>query len=169
MSSGGLVLAGRVSRGRRRSPCPSAGTRSGAGSRRPRQKAQAHVSASRIARAAAPSAARSRLLAGSLTACGAAGDFSRSPGRSGRVLAGAVVNDDVLLQPEPDGGYTVTCLSLPGLVTYGETLEQARAMAVEAVEVYLESLQIDDAPIPRSDVVDPGPLIEAVRVRFGRG
>jgi predicted RNase H-like HicB family nuclease len=54
-------------------------------------------------------------------------------------------------------------------VTYGETLEEARAMAVEAVEVYLESLQIDDAPIPASDVVEPGPLIEAVRVRFGRG
>ena len=28
---------------------------------------------------------------------------------------------NVLLQPEPEGGYTVTCPSLPGLVTYGET------------------------------------------------
>ena len=28
----------------------------------------------------------------------------------------------------------VTCPSLPGLVTYGETLEEARAMAVEAIE-----------------------------------
>jgi hypothetical protein len=39
---------------------------------------------------------------------------------------------NILLQPEPEGGYTVTCPSLPGLVTYGETLEEARAMAVEA-------------------------------------
>ena len=50
---------------------------------------------------------------------------------------------NVLLQPEPEGGYTVTCPSLPGLVTYGETLEEARAMAAEAIEAYLESQQID--------------------------
>lgn len=76
---------------------------------------------------------------------------------------------NILLQPEPEGGYTVTCPSLPGLVTYGETLEEARAMAVEAVEAYLESLQIDDEPIPESDVVEPSPLIEPVRVRLGHG
>jgi predicted RNase H-like HicB family nuclease len=62
---------------------------------------------------------------------------------------------NILLQPEPEGGYTVTCPSLPGLVTYGGTLEEARAMAVEAVEAYLESLQMDDEPIPESDVVEP--------------
>jgi antitoxin HicB len=77
---------------------------------------------------------------------------------------------NVLLQPEPEGGYTVTCPSLPGLVTYGETLEEARAMAVEAIEAYLESLQIDGEPIPESDVVEPGVLVEPVRVRReGRG
>ena len=38
----------------------------------------------------------------------------------------------ILLTPEPEGGFTVTCPSLPGLVTYGETLEEARAMAAEA-------------------------------------
>ena len=57
----------------------------------------------------------------------------------------------VLLQPEPEGGFTVTCPSLPGLVTYGETLEQARAMAAEAIECYLESLQQDSLPLPESD------------------
>jgi predicted RNase H-like HicB family nuclease len=74
-----------------------------------------------------------------------------------------------LLQPEPEGGYRVTCPSLPGLVTYGETLEEARAMATEAIEAYLESLQVDDEPIPESDVVEPRPLIEPVRVRLGHG
>jgi antitoxin HicB len=76
---------------------------------------------------------------------------------------------NILLQPEPEGGYTVTCPSLPGLVTYGETLEEARTMAVEAVAAYLESLQLDDEPIPESDVVEPRPLIEPVRVRLGHG
>jgi predicted RNase H-like HicB family nuclease len=54
-------------------------------------------------------------------------------------------------------------------VTYGETLEEARAMAVEAVEAYLESLQMDNEPIPESDVVEPSALIEPVRVRLGQG
>jgi predicted RNase H-like HicB family nuclease len=76
---------------------------------------------------------------------------------------------NILLQPEPEGGYTVTCPSLLGLVTYGETLEEARAVAVEAVEAYLESLQMDDEPSPEDDVVEPSPLVEAVRVRLGRG
>jgi antitoxin HicB len=76
---------------------------------------------------------------------------------------------NILLQPEPEGGYTVTCPSLPGLVTYGETLEEARAMAVEAIEAYLESLQVEDEPIPESDVVEPRPLVEPVRVRLGHG
>ena len=76
---------------------------------------------------------------------------------------------NILLQPEPEGGYTVTCPSLPGLVTYGETLEEARAMAVEAVEAYLESLRMDHEPIPESDVVEPSPLIEPVRVRLEHG
>ena len=57
-----------------------------------------------------------------------------------------------LLQPEPEGGFTVTCPSLPGLVTYGETVEEARAMAAEAIECYLESLQRDRLPLPESDV-----------------
>ena len=84
-------------------------------------------------------------------------------------VAAAEHTYNVLLQPEPEGGYTVTCPSLPGLVTYGATLEEARSMAVEAIEAYLESLQLDDEPIPESDVVEPRPLIEPVRVRLGHG
>ena len=86
-----------------------------------------------------------------------------------KALAAAEHTYNILIQPEPEGGYTVTCPSLPGLVTYGETLEEARTMALEAVEAYLESLQVDDEPIPESDVVEPGPLIESVRVRLGHG
>jgi len=57
----------------------------------------------------------------------------------------------VLLQPEPEGGFTVTCPTLPGLVTYGATLKDARAMVAKAIECYLESLQKDGLPIPESD------------------
>ena len=47
----------------------------------------------------------------------------------------------VLFEPAAEGGYVVTCPALPGLVTEGDTLEEARAMAKEAIEGYLESLR----------------------------
>jgi antitoxin HicB len=86
-----------------------------------------------------------------------------------KAVAAAEHTYNILLQPEPEGGYTVTCPSLPGLISYGETLEEARTMAVEAIAAYLGSLQLDDAPIPESDVVEPRPLVEPVRVRLAHG
>jgi antitoxin HicB len=70
----------------------------------------------------------------------------------------------VLLQPEAEGGYTVTCAALPGLVTYGETVEQARAMAADAIGGYIERLREDGEPIPDSDP-PPAPLVERVSVK----
>jgi antitoxin HicB len=54
----------------------------------------------------------------------------------------------VLFEPGEKGGYVVTCPALPGLVTEGETLEEARDMARDAIKAYLESLQKDGLPIP---------------------
>jgi antitoxin HicB len=54
----------------------------------------------------------------------------------------------VLFEPAEEGGYVVTCPSLPGLVTEGDTLEEARANAAEAIRGYLESLAKDGQPIP---------------------
>jgi predicted RNase H-like HicB family nuclease len=72
----------------------------------------------------------------------------------------------VLLQPEPEGGYTVTCPTLPGLVTYGETLEHARAMAAAAIRGYIECLREDGETIPESDPA-PAPLVDRVSVKAG--
>ena len=69
----------------------------------------------------------------------------------------------VLLQPEPGDGYTVTCPALPGLVTYGGTLEEARAMAADAIRGYIECLREDGEPIPDSDPA-PVPLVDRVSV-----
>jgi predicted RNase H-like HicB family nuclease len=69
----------------------------------------------------------------------------------------------VLLQPEPEGGYTVTCPTLPGLVSYGASLEEARAMAADAIRGYIECLQEDGEPIPESDPA-PLPLLDRVSV-----
>ena len=57
----------------------------------------------------------------------------------------------VVFDPEPEGGFTVTCPALPGLVSYGEDLEQARAMATDAIHGYLESLREFGRPIPSDD------------------
>lgn len=53
-----------------------------------------------------------------------------------------------MLRKEPEGGYTVIVPSLPGCVTYGETIEQAIVMAREAIELYIESLKAHNEEIP---------------------
>ncbi len=54
----------------------------------------------------------------------------------------------VLIQKEPEGGYTVTVPTLPGWVTYGETKEEFIEMAREATEDYIESIQAGGESIP---------------------
>ena len=54
----------------------------------------------------------------------------------------------VLLNREPEGGYTVTVPALPGCITYGENVDEAIAMAKEAIELYIESLVEHKEPIP---------------------
>lgn len=51
------------------------------------------------------------------------------------------LNYRIILKPEPEGGFTVTVPALPGCVTYGETLEQARVMAQDAIQGYLASME----------------------------
>lgn len=52
----------------------------------------------------------------------------------------------VFFEPAEEGGYVVTCPSLPGLVTEGNTLDEARSMAAEAIRGYLEALAKDGLP-----------------------
>ena len=54
----------------------------------------------------------------------------------------------IQLQPEPEGGFTVFVPSLPGCITYGETVEEALTMAREAIEGYIELLEEQGSPIP---------------------
>lgn len=54
----------------------------------------------------------------------------------------------VLFEPAEEGGYVVTCPALPGLVTEGESLGEARDMAADAIRTYLESLTKDGLPMP---------------------
>ncbi len=49
-------------------------------------------------------------------------------------------NYKVLCRPEPEGGFTVIVPSLPGCISYGSDLVEAKEMAKEAIGLYLESL-----------------------------
>jgi predicted RNase H-like HicB family nuclease len=54
----------------------------------------------------------------------------------------------ILLTPEEGGGFTVTAPFFPGLVTFGETREEAVAMALDAAEgLLLVKLEYGD-PVP---------------------
>lgn len=61
----------------------------------------------------------------------------------------------VVFEPAEEGGYVVTVPVLPGLVTEGDTLEEARAMAKDAIRGYLESLRKhgEEIPIERGEPV----------------
>ena len=66
-------------------------------------------------------------------------------------------NYTVVLTPDETGGYVVTCPSLPGHVTEGDTLEEARAMAADAILCYLEGLEKAGLPAPpdKPSVTEP--------------
>jgi predicted RNase H-like HicB family nuclease len=70
----------------------------------------------------------------------------------------------VLFEPAEEGGYVVTVPALPGCVTQGETLEEARAMAQEAITGYLEVLQKHGQPIPPDVELREEPVKEKLTV-----
>ena len=45
-----------------------------------------------------------------------------------------------VFEPAVEGGYIVSVPALPGLVTEGDTIEEARAMVKDAIRGYIESL-----------------------------
>jgi len=54
---------------------------------------------------------------------------------------------NVIFRLEPEGGFTVIVPSLPGCVTYGKTLKEAKDMASDAIAGYLYSLKKHGEPI----------------------
>ena len=69
-----------------------------------------------------------------------------------------------LFETAEEGGYVVTVPALPGLVTEGDTLEEAREMAKDAILCHLESLLNDGLPIPTDESATVQALTEHIRV-----
>ncbi|MBN1395643.1 MAG: type II toxin-antitoxin system HicB family antitoxin [Pirellulales bacterium] len=52
---------------------------------------------------------------------------------------------NVILEPSDEGGYTVTVPALPGCISEGDTKEDALRNIREAIELYLEPVEDDNA------------------------
>ena len=73
-----------------------------------------------------------------------------------------------VFDPDPDGGFVVTCPALPGLVTWGATLDEARAMARDAMEGYIEVLVEDGEAVPESDSPEMAPRYDRLAANAPR-
>ncbi len=62
-----------------------------------------------------------------------------------------LLNYRILLRKEQEGGYTVLVPSLPGCITYGDTIEEAIDRAKEAIELYIESLIKHGEEVPTEE------------------
>ena len=60
----------------------------------------------------------------------------------------AVYKLPLVLDPQPEGGYVVTCPLLPELVTEGDTVEEALHNANDALEAVIEAFEDLGRPLP---------------------
>jgi predicted RNase H-like HicB family nuclease len=54
----------------------------------------------------------------------------------------------IVLRKEPEGSYTAIVPSLPGCITWGETVEHTLEMARDAIEGYIAVLIEEGEPVP---------------------
>ena len=69
----------------------------------------------------------------------------------------------VVFQPIPEGGYSVIVPAIPEVCTFGETLDEARLMAEDAIRCFLESALKTGEPLPQE--IEPALEQVAVTVR----
>jgi predicted RNase H-like HicB family nuclease len=63
-----------------------------------------------------------------------------------------------------EGGYQVIVPALPGIVTYGRTIDEAREMAEDAIRCHLRALLKDGEEIPIDPFAPQQPIAEELRV-----
>jgi antitoxin HicB len=73
-------------------------------------------------------------------------------------------NFTVFFEPAVEGGYVVACPALPGLVTEGDTLAEARRMVRDAIQAYLESLRKDGESIQSDPRLTAEPIKEKIKI-----
>jgi predicted RNase H-like HicB family nuclease len=71
-----------------------------------------------------------------------------------------------VFDPVAKDRYVVTFPALPGLVTEGETLEDAHRMAEDALRCYVEGHLEDGLPIPHEEEASPAAVRQAISITF---
>ncbi len=72
-----------------------------------------------------------------------------------------IYNYTVVFEPVTEGGYNVVVPAIPEICTFGDTLEEAKTMAEDAIKCFIESALKTKEPIPE----DRKPSIERLAVR----
>ncbi len=75
-----------------------------------------------------------------------------------------IYNYTVFFEPLAEGGYNVIVPAIPEICTFGETLEEARAMAEDAIRCYLESATELGEPIVKDVFIAREPIKESLSI-----
>ena len=59
----------------------------------------------------------------------------------------------LVMEPQPEGGWTITCPILPGLITEADTLDEVSINVSDALEALIEGYE--ELKQPLSDVLRP--------------
>ena len=68
----------------------------------------------------------------------------------------------VIYEQLEEGGYQVIVPALPGIVTYGRTLDESREMARDAISCHIRGLLKDNEEIPEDPFAASQPVREEV-------
>jgi antitoxin HicB len=63
----------------------------------------------------------------------------------------------IIYEQDEDGIFVAECINLPGCISQGKTLQEAKENIKESIEGYIESLNKHNEPIPPSiyeDVIE---------------
>lgn len=77
-----------------------------------------------------------------------------------------ILRYSAIFEPCEEGGFTVTVPRLPGLVTEGDTFEEAKANVEDAIKGYLKILSEANESIPEPDSHSFSAMID---IRLPRG
>lgn len=68
-----------------------------------------------------------------------------------QLISQKILRYTALFEPAEEGGFVVTVPKLPGLVTEGDTFEEAVSMTQDAIKGYLEVMQNSKESLPEPD------------------
>jgi len=66
-----------------------------------------------------------------------------------------------VFDPAQEGGFNVSFPDFPGCVTFGKNFEQAKKMAKEVLELWIEQLNINKQKIPKKIF---RPIIDEIKI-----